>query len=127
MTKEKGYTQRYLDYSAGRKNALSLTVIIGARGSAKSELVKFWVKQGRGRVASVSRDELHSMMLFDLPQTARTEEVTRLTELTCIKNFLRQGTNVIVDDDHISVVQWEELAKDWKLKLRIVTMKTARV
>ena len=129
---DRGYTDQFVDYSAGRENAPTLTVMVGCSGSGKSVLTKDWVLNGYGRVLRFNRDDLRAMMYPGVTWEnggKRNEDLVRRYEQECVKSALRAGhvTDVIVDDTncvHRTRNGWETIARDSRVKFRLVRMTT---
>ena len=129
---DRGYTEQFVDYSAGREDAPTLTVVVGISGSGKSVLVKDWVQKGYGRVLRFNRDNLRAMMYPGVTWEGggkRNEDLVRRYEQEGVKSALRAGhvTDVIVDDTNCVLrtrYGWEEIARDSRAKFRLVLMTT---
>ena len=129
---DRGYTEQFVDYSGGRENAPTLTVMVGISGSGKSVLTKDWVLKGYGRVLRFNRDDLRAMLYPGVTWEnggKRNEDLVRRYEQEGVKSALRAShiTDVIVDDTNC--VQrtrhgWEEIARDSRAKFRLVVMTT---
>jgi predicted kinase len=127
METNKGFTEQFVDYTDGRKEAPTLTVMVGVSGSGKSFLAKQWVNHGRGNVVRFNRDNLRAMLFVDVPWGHNNEEVTRKYEQEGVKLALSMGRSVIVDDTNCvfrTRNEWESLAHDLRVKFRLVLMAT---
>jgi len=130
---DRGYTEQFVDYSAGREDAPTLTMMVGLSGSGKSVLTKGWVLNGYGRVLRFNRDDLRAMLYPGVTWEnggKRNEDLVRRYEQEGVKSALRAGhvTDVIVDDTNCVLRTrngWEEIARDSRAKFRIVNMTTS--
>jgi predicted kinase len=127
MANDKGFTEQFVDYSADRQDAPTLTVMVGISGSGKSVLARTWVNAGRGNVVRFNRDNMRSMLFVDVPWSHHNEELTRKLQQEGVKTALRMGRNVIVDDTNCVIRTrhgWEQVARDYRAKFRLVVMTT---
>jgi predicted kinase len=127
------YTEQYVDYSNGRDNPPTLTVVVGISGSGKTVLTRGWILNGYGRVLRFNRDNLRAMMYPGVTWDnggKRNEDIVRRYEQEGVKAALRAGhvTEVIVDDTNCVLRTrhgWEEIARDARAKFRLVLMTTS--
>lgn len=128
---DRGYTEQFVDYSAGRGDAPTLTIMVGLSGSGKSVLAKQWVLMGQGKTLRFNRDNLRAMLYPGVAWDKggkHNEEYVRRYEQQGVKDALRMGRNVIVDDTNCvkrTRYSWEEIARDSRAKFRIVLMTTS--
>jgi len=119
------FTEQRFDYSAGRKDAPELVIMVGISGSGKSVLAKSWVNRGRGSVVRFNRDSLRAMLYADVPWGSRLENLTRSLEREAVRIALQMGKDCIVDDTNCNRntrQKWEEFAVEQHVRLRLVTM-----
>ena len=127
-SKEKAsFTEQYFDYSGGRENAPTLTVMVGPAGSGKSTIAKSVVNWAAGKTVRVNRDTLRAMMYVDLPWTSSKEDAVRKLEEEAVRMFLSMGLNVIVDDTNCVArtrQKLEEIARGARVKFCLSVMNT---
>jgi predicted kinase len=127
---DRGYTEQFVDYSAGREDAPTLTMMVGLSGSGKSVLSKQWVLEGYGKTFRFNRDSLREMLYPGVTWEKggkHNEEYVRRFNQEGVKMALRMGRNVIIDDTNCvrrTRYAWEEIARDARVKFRIVLMTT---
>lgn len=128
---DRGYTEQFVDYSSGREDARTLTVMVGLSGSGKSVLSRRWVEEGYGKVLRFNRDSLRLMLYPGVVWDKggkHNEDYVRRYEQEGVKMALRMGRDVIVDDTNCvrrTRYGWEELARDARVKFRLVLMTTS--
>jgi predicted kinase len=128
---DRGYTEQFVDYSAGRENAPTLTVMVGISGSGKSVLTKQWVLAAYGKTLRFNRDSLRLMLEPGITWDKggkHNEEYVRRYEQEGVKMALRMGRDVIVDDTNCvkrTRYSWEEIAQGARAKFRLVLMTTS--
>ena len=67
-SKEKAsFTEQYFDYSNGREDAPTLTVMVGPAGSGKSTIAKSVVNWAAGKTVRLNRDTIRGMLYADSP------------------------------------------------------------
>lgn len=121
------FAEQRFDYSTPGTTSPELIVMVGVSGSGKSTAAKSWVNWGRGEIVRLNRDILRSMMYEDVPWTAHKDEVIRAVERDMARTALKKGKSVIIDDTNCvrrTRAMWEELAREVRCRLRIVTMTT---
>lgn len=128
---DRGYNEFFVDYSGGREDARTLTVMVGLSGSGKSVLSKRWVLEGYGNVLRFNRDSLRLMLYPGVTWDKggkQNEEFVRRFNQEGVKMALRMGRDVIVDDTNCvrrTRYKWEEIARDSRAKFRLVLMTTS--
>src|ERR1700739_212171 len=128
---DRGYNEHFVDYSAGRENPPTLTVMVGLSGSGKSVLSKQWIVNGYGQVLRFNRDNLRAMLYPGVTWDKggkHNEEYVRRYEQEGVRSALRMGRDVIVDDTNCVVrtrYGWEEIAVETRAKFRLVVMTTS--
>jgi predicted kinase len=123
------YTERRVDYTAGRDTTAEMVVMVGVSGSGKSVLSKAWVNEGRGQVVRVNRDNLRSMLYVDVSWHNDLEDLVRNVQREAVAQILRLNKTAIIDDTNCvrrTRQRWEETAKEFRVKFREVTMTTAK-
>jgi len=104
-----------------------LIVMVGISGSGKSVVARSMVMKGRGEVVRLNRDNLRSMMYGEVPWSAHKDEVIRVVEKEMARVALKKGRTVVIDDTNCvrrTRTAWQELARELRIRLRIVTMTT---
>lgn len=121
------YTEQYYDYSAGRENAPTMTVMVGPAGSGKSTIAKSVVNWHAGKTVRVNRDTIRGMLYADSPWNHAKEDVVRKLEEEAIRMCLGMGLNVIVDDTNCvsrTRQKLEEIARGARVKFCLTMMNT---
>lgn len=119
------FTEQRFDYSAGRKDAPELVIMVGISGSGKSTIANSRVNRGRGNVVRLNRDSLRAMLYADVPWSSKLETLTRTLEREAARLALQTGKDCVIDDTncHRNVRQkWEEFAVEQKVKLCFLVM-----
>jgi predicted kinase len=127
-SKEKAsFTEQYFDYSNGREDAPTLTVMVGPAGSGKSTIAKSVVNRHAGKTVRLNRDTLRAMLFADSPWNHAKEDVVRKLEEEAIRMCLGMGLNVIVDDTNCvsrTRQKFEEIARGARVKFCLTVMNT---
>ena len=109
--KEKAsFTEQYFDYSGGRENAPTMTVMVGPAGSGKSTIAKSVVNWAAGKTVRVNRDTIRAMMYCDLPWTSAKEDAVRKLEEEAIRMFLVWASTL----SWTTPIAWPAPARSWK-------------
>jgi len=122
------FTEQRYDYSKGRQDAPELTIMVGISGSGKSTVVKGWINWSQGKIVRLNRDEIRKSMYVDVPWDAHHDDFLRVAEREMARLALSKSKDVIVDDTNCirkTRYAWEALAKDMRVRFRVVTMTTS--
>ena len=126
---DKSVTDLYLDYSGGKENAPTLTVMVGPAGSGKSTVARSVVNWHAGRTVRVNRDTLRAMLYCDSPWNNSKEQVIRRLEEESIRLLLSTGVDVIVDDTNCSARtrhRLEQIARASRARFHLEIMNTGK-
>lgn len=121
------FVEKRFDYSYGKADVAELTIMVGLSGSGKSTLVKGWLNWSQGRAVRLNRDDMRRMIYVDQPYQNHKDVYIRAVEHEMARMALNKGLNVYIDDTNCirrTRYGWEELAKDMRVKFRIVQMTT---
>ncbi len=119
------FVEHRFDYSQGRPQQPELTVIVGPSGSGKSTLCKQWMNWSAGTAVRLNRDDMRKMLYVMVPWEAHKDSYVRIVEAQMARMALYRGLNVYIDDTNCirkTRYGWEELAKECRVKFRIVLM-----
>jgi predicted kinase len=119
------HSEQYMDYSGGKENAPTLTVMVGPAGSGKSTHARSLVNWAAGATVRVNRDTIRAMLYCDSPWNHSKEDVVRKYEEEGIRMFLAMGLNVIVDDTNCvsrTRQKLEEIARGARVKFCLHVM-----
>jgi len=126
MTDE-SVTNLYFDYSGGRENAPTLTVMVGPAGSGKSTVARSVVNWHAGGTVRVNRDTLRAMLYCGSPWNNAKEQVIRRLEEESVRLLLSMGVDVIVDDTNCSARtrhKLEQIARASRARFHLEIMNT---